>query len=321
MRFIDSTTAHARIQNYPFMFTVMDSLLKKQREGKTKLAVESYLKPQSTNLFDRIISMSGLVDIGDGKAVAGHKWVSSCVSNKELGLPRGQSVTVLNDGQTGLPLLIYDGSEISLARTAMFAMASIERLAPDEDSICLIGAGQVHSLQVEYLKQAYPKMEIFVYDIVPYRRMLFSERHGVKQITFFNEIFNHDILSVATAGSEDGWLKTAPLEKWARYGGLFINTSLRDIEDTAFKLFKHCVVDDLGTANQMGVPFYLALTKKGYVQNVHQLCNFTDPVLEPPVIVNPMGLAIWDVGFGYYLFQNEFNEEREKLMKSVQVPV
>ena len=58
------------------------------------------------------------------------KWVAGYPANKERGLPYITGLIVLNDAETGLPLAVMDGAEITAARTAAASGVCVRGFAP-----------------------------------------------------------------------------------------------------------------------------------------------------------------------------------------------
>ncbi len=59
------------------------------------------------------------------------KWVAGYPANKKRGLPYITGLVVLNDPDTGLPLAVMDGAEITAARTAAASGVCVRRFAPE----------------------------------------------------------------------------------------------------------------------------------------------------------------------------------------------
>jgi len=75
--------------------------------------------------------------------VAALKWVAGYPRNKERGLPYISGVIVVNDAETGLPIAIMDGAEITAARTAAASGVCIRRWAPEGWSdAAILGCGE-----------------------------------------------------------------------------------------------------------------------------------------------------------------------------------
>jgi len=73
--------------------------------------------------------------------IVGIKWVSHYPLNPTLGLPAVSGLVVINDAETGLPVCIMDGTEITARRTAAVSGAAVRLFAPLPASGHQAGAG------------------------------------------------------------------------------------------------------------------------------------------------------------------------------------
>lgn len=299
-----------KLRDALWMSEKVQSLLHLMKEKRVVLGDETYLYSGRPDRFDRLITMSSWIEM-ESFSVVGSKWVSSRSANLKIGLPRGGAVTVLNDGETGLPLLAYEGSAVSLARTAMVACVSLEFLfgLVGPRSMTLLGAGRVHDWQANYVRQLWPKTELFVYDTDTVRRKEFAEKYRATELTQMRDgLLVGEVLSLATAGPKSvGWISSRD----KLFSEVLLNTSLRDIQPRVVSKFPVVVVDEHSFAASQGTPYDLAW-RAGWVQREVSLVDLVVDrvqISDFPVLVNPMGLPMWDVGIGYYLFRREFVEE------------
>ena len=75
--------------------------------------------------------------------MCGQKWYGSNKANNALGLPRSILMTTLNDTETGAPVAYMSGNLISAMRTGAVPMVAAKYLAPNAETIGLIGAGVI----------------------------------------------------------------------------------------------------------------------------------------------------------------------------------
>jgi alanine dehydrogenase len=102
--------------------------------------------------------------------VAALKWVSGYPANKARGLPYITGLVVLNDAETGLPVCIMDGAEITAARTAAASGVCVRRFAPEGWSIAaILGAGEQGVFHASLLRELNPDVRIRAYDPNPER--------------------------------------------------------------------------------------------------------------------------------------------------------
>jgi ornithine cyclodeaminase/alanine dehydrogenase len=98
------------------------------------------------------------------------KWVAGYPANKERGLPYITGLIVVNDADTGLPVAIMDGAEITAARTAAASGVCIRRFAPDGWSrAAILGCGEQGLFHARLLHALDPGASIRAWDPHPER--------------------------------------------------------------------------------------------------------------------------------------------------------
>ena len=102
--------------------------------------------------------------------VAALKWVAGYPANKARGLPYISGLIVLNDPETGLPVAIMDGAEITAARTAAASGVCIRRWAPSGwREAAILGCGEQGRFHARVLAALNPDVRIRAYDPHPER--------------------------------------------------------------------------------------------------------------------------------------------------------
>ena len=98
------------------------------------------------------------------------KWVAGYPANKERGLPYITGLVVLNDADTGLPLVVMDGAEITAARTAAASGVCVRRFAPEGwREAAILGCGEQGRFHARLLACLNPDVRIRAYDPHPER--------------------------------------------------------------------------------------------------------------------------------------------------------
>jgi ornithine cyclodeaminase/alanine dehydrogenase len=98
------------------------------------------------------------------------KWVAGYPANKERGLPYITGLIVLNDPETGLPLAIMDGAEITAARTAAASGVCVRRFAPEGwRRAAILGCGEQGQFHARLLRALEPDVRIRAWDPHPER--------------------------------------------------------------------------------------------------------------------------------------------------------
>jgi alanine dehydrogenase len=102
--------------------------------------------------------------------VAALKWVSGYPANKARGLPYISGLIVLNDPDTGLPVAVMDGAEITAARTAAASGVCVRRWAPSGwKEAAILGCGEQGRFHARVLASLNPDVRIRAYDPHPER--------------------------------------------------------------------------------------------------------------------------------------------------------
>lgn len=98
------------------------------------------------------------------------KWVGGYPANKARGLPYITGLVVLNDAETGLPLAVMDGAEITAARTAAASGVCVRRFAPGGwRRAAILGCGEQGRFHAGLLHALNPNAEIRAWDPHPER--------------------------------------------------------------------------------------------------------------------------------------------------------
>jgi alanine dehydrogenase len=98
------------------------------------------------------------------------KWVGGYPANKERGLPYITGLIVVNDAETGLPVAVMDGAEITAARTAAASGVCVRRFAPEGwRQAAILGCGEQGLFHARLLHALEPDVAIRAWDPHPER--------------------------------------------------------------------------------------------------------------------------------------------------------
>jgi ornithine cyclodeaminase/alanine dehydrogenase len=98
------------------------------------------------------------------------KWVAGYPANKARGLPYITGLIVVNDAETGLPVAVMDGAEITAARTAAASGVCVRRFAPEGWSrAAILGCGEQGLFHARLLRELNPQVVIRAWDPHPER--------------------------------------------------------------------------------------------------------------------------------------------------------
>lgn len=100
---------------------------------------------------------------------AGMKWVSGFPENHEKGLPYISGLLVLNDPDTGLPIMVSDCTWITAMRTGAASAVAAKYLARgDSDVMAVIGCGVQGRSNLLAMRSMFPGLaKVHAYDIRP----------------------------------------------------------------------------------------------------------------------------------------------------------
>jgi len=98
------------------------------------------------------------------------KWVAGYPANKARGLPYITGLIVVNDAETGLPVAIMDGAEITAARTAAASGVCVRRFAPGGwTRAAILGCGEQGLFHARLLCELNSNVVIKAWDPHPER--------------------------------------------------------------------------------------------------------------------------------------------------------
>lgn len=101
----------------------------------------------------------------------GIKWIECFPRNPlQFNLPQTTGLLILNEIQTGVPMVIMDCAWLTAMRTPAVTAISARALHPDAESFGMFGCGVQGVGHVRFLAAHLPKLkEIYVYDIIEQR--------------------------------------------------------------------------------------------------------------------------------------------------------
>ena len=145
--------------------------------GDAQMPPKSYIDLPEYNGDFR--SMPAYMDAGDWDA-AGLKWVNVHPDNP-VGhdLPTVMGTMIYSDPETGFPLAVMDGTELTMKRTGAAAAVATDHLAiEDASSLGIVGAGVQSYTQLDAISQIRPIEEVVVSDLDEERVARFVDTYG-----------------------------------------------------------------------------------------------------------------------------------------------
>ncbi|WP_049563520.1 2,3-diaminopropionate biosynthesis protein SbnB [Nonomuraea sp. SBT364] len=293
--------------------------------GETVVPHSTFLRfpGESAN---RIIGLPAFV--GGEQPIAGIKWVASFPGNLGRGLPRASATIVLNSMETGRPLALMEGAQISAARTAAATAVAAQTLAgPDPvRSISMIGCGLINFEVLRFL----PGLSaLTLFDVSRARAEAFGARARQALPALDVRIAATSAEAVAAAGVLS--LATTAIEPHmtldgARPGAVVLHISLRDLTPETVLAARN-VVDDVDHVLRERTSVHLAELATGDRAFVHATLGgllrgtTTLPGGGSSIIFSPFGLGALDLALARYVLEQALARNSGLAVEAFQQPV
>lgn len=128
---------------------------------------------------------------------------------QKYGKPTVHATVVLNDGLTGVPIAIMDGTWITALRTAASSAIAAKYLAKSNSHVVgMIGAGVQGMTHLEALGIVHRIEEVRAFDVIPkvkerYVNLMGSKGFNIKPVSSYKEaVLGSDIVVTCTVGDE-----------------------------------------------------------------------------------------------------------------------
>ncbi|RKE20489.1 2,3-diaminopropionate biosynthesis protein SbnB [Streptomyces sp. TLI_171] len=272
-------------------------------QGKSDLPFSTFLRPLHRS-DSRIIALPAY--LGGPAPVMGLKWISSFPENVNRGMQRASSLCILNDLESGYPLALMEGSQISAVRTAAGAALGSKLLNKGREvrTAGLVGCGTINHRVVHFLTQVHPELAtVLLQDAFPERAKVFAaelaaEYPGIEfRAATLGQVLGADTVSVATTDSSY-WLDLADHPNRPD-GQVVLHLSLRDLSVNSV-LGAVNVVDDADHAIREQTSLHKAEQQAGHRRFVTaEIGALLDGTAELPaartVVFSPFGLGVLDL--------------------------
>lgn len=314
MIYIDSINAEKILKHsFADLIDILKETVFMKKNGDVHQPLKPYLKFRDP--LNRIIAMPAYV--GGNVNACGIKWIASFPKNIENGIPRANSVTILNSTETGVPYCIIDTVLQSVYRTAsvtgMIMDKFIKANGKKQYNIGIIGYGPIGRLHEE---MCYELFDEYI------NKINIADRHKIiddpQDKTFFSEqLENYDELDILITCTSS---LTPYLDHFPKNARLVLNISLRDFEVNKICIDGYqTVIDDWievarEKTNVESLYKLGKLTKEDTIDIYDYLAVDDKEMLKGSYFFNPMGLAVFDVAVGEYMYRKG---KEEKLFKVI----
>ena len=145
------------------IISLLEAAFREKGEGRVEMPPKPGIHPGKGDNF--IHAMPAYIPAMNS---AGVKWVSGFPENYKRGLPYITGLLILNDPETGIPLVVMDCEWITAMRTAAATAVAAQRLARPESSILgILGCGVQGRANAEALNVLFPLKRVMAYDVRP----------------------------------------------------------------------------------------------------------------------------------------------------------
>jgi alanine dehydrogenase len=149
-----------RLLDLPAVVDVVEQAFGEYSRGRARMPVRSSVQLDHPDLT--LLAMPcGLLD----SRALGTKVLANAAGNPARGLPTVQAVYVLSDFETGAPLALMDGGELTGLRTAAASAVATRHLARRDSRVLgLFGAGIQAEFHLRAMVEVRPIEEVLVWD-------------------------------------------------------------------------------------------------------------------------------------------------------------
>jgi N-[(2S)-2-amino-2-carboxyethyl]-L-glutamate dehydrogenase len=270
---------------------------------------------------NRIIAMPAY--IGGQNALAGIKWIASFPDNINKGKLRANSVTILNEADSGVPLCTLNTTIVSAIRTAAVSglvMKEFTKTRSQKYVVGIIGFGPIGKMHLKMTEALLGDSidKILLYDIRPINKETVesSMKEKITVCNSWQECYENADIFITCTVSDRPYVDQQP-----KAGSLQLNVSLRDYTAPMRQHMHIIAVDDWEEVCRQNTDIEnmyktQGLQKEDTVSIVDIACrNALDKRLPGDVVMfNPMGMAVFDIAIGGYYYREAGKKEIGMMM-------
>ncbi|MBB6498471.1 2,3-diaminopropionate biosynthesis protein SbnB [Pedobacter cryoconitis] len=316
MLYLNADTINEIGVNWKQLITVVREAVQELHASNYSQPIKPYLRFGDPK--NRIIAMPAY--IGGSKPWAGIKWIASFPDNIYKGKLRANSVTILNEHDSGIPCCVINTATISAIRTAAVSGLIVQEfmLGRGDHEKLIIGIngfgpiGQMHLKMItSVLGAAIDK--VFIYDINPIDTNVIGDEIREKVLVAANwaECYTEADVFITCTVSAASYINLPP-----KKGSLQLNVSLRDYKVEMKDFMDVIVVDDWEEVCRQNTDIENMHLEKDLLESdtisiaeVVNKGNLNRNSASDVVMFNPMGMAIFDIAVAGYYYQEALREK------------
>ncbi|WP_431710480.1 NAD(P)-binding domain-containing protein [Glutamicibacter uratoxydans] len=275
--------------------------------GKSTSSPTTFL-PIPNEAPSRFITLPAYAAGSGSDGAAGTKWVSNFRGNVALEENPLNTLLLLSDIGTGVPLACIEGSELNLRRTAASAFLAAECFGyhPQDGQIGIIGAGALADAFAAELAQTYDgKHSLLVSDIVEERaqRLVKSlvDLGFEASVASTEDILRQARIIILATSAEGPWIDTDLLPTDDR---MILHISADDLPVEYFSQVTN-VTDRISDVAKLPVSLGKAIIEGLNTEDIYELPALLgkDVVKSSgPVVYSPFGLSVLDIALAKKIY-------------------
>lgn len=293
-------------ENWNDIFTWIEKAITLNKQKDISQPIKPYLRYK--DLTNRIIAMPSYVG-GDINA-AGIKWIASFPKNIEKNIPRANSVTILNNADTGEVKAIFNTAEMSIIRTAGVTGVVLKHFLKNKHkkfNILIIGFGPIGQKHYQMINACFKdkvnKIKIFDLKKIDYN---FSDSN-VDVVDNWQDAYLDSDIVITTTVSKDRYINIKPKDE-----ALLLNVSLRDYKQEVYPYVKDgIIIDDWEEVNRENTDIELFSKNCGLKQkDTNDLYDIMQPNFfkDKVYMFNPMGMSIFDIAVAQLYYEKSLTD-------------
>lgn len=283
--------------------------------------IKPYLRYR--DLTNRIIAMPAFA--GGDINKSGIKWIASFPDNINNGIPRANSVSIINEADTGVPVCIINTTLISAIRTAAVTGLVLDKFLAqkkqDKFNVGITGFGPIGQLHLDMAMQLLGDRagEVNIFDIRPVDETKIPEKYkaNVHIASSWQEAYENADIFITCTVSKAPYIDLKP-----KKGSAQLNISLRDFKSETLPYFDQILVDDWDEICREKTDVEMMHINEGLQRedtlNIAEFVvqNKINELKEDDVLMfNPMGMAVFDIAVGNHYYKQAKEKELGTVLK------
>ena len=256
---------------------------------------------------NRIIALPAYV--GGNIDTAGIKWIASFPDNINHGMPRANSITILNSTKTGIPFAILNTVLLSIVRTSGVTGTVLKRYFEFRNqklNIGIIGFGPIGQMHYKMICSKFKDYvnEVKIFDL---RKIDYEFDTGIKTtfVDSWQEVYEDSDVFINATVAKERYVEGKPKD-----GALLCDVSLRDYKMDIFDYVKEgIIVDNWFQVCRKNTDIeHFHLEKGLQEEDVYTIADVIEGKVFGKIDTNnyffsPFGMATYDIAVGNYYYK------------------